>query len=382
MSTNKKAPAGFTLADCKAMASLLKKGNTKVWIAAQFKTSARTVGRCIDFVNGGKSSAKDTVKAAAKSAAKKAVKRPEPKNKGLESFIKQAAEVYAPVQRGKILGKDTEQVTQNQTAQTSKFVITPASVVITHGSVVRVVDKSHEAFAKIVELVLQDKYDEALRMSDKKIAINEFSQGALKVVNNKVYYGELVVSNKIVPKILSMMAEGDERFKHLLKFLERLLNNPSKSSVDQLWGFVAHNDVSITEDGMLVGWKKVRSRNGKLFDSRTGKVPNDIGVTVSMPRHMVDDRREKTCSQGLHVGAWGYVTSFSGDTLLMVLVDPADIVSVPNDYNDMKMRTCKYYVEAIVDQNRNVIDTKIQPHAKGLEVVIGTAGEILNRIQH
>lgn len=378
MSTNKKAPAGFSLADCKEMANLLKKGNTKVWIATKFKTSARTVGRCIDFINGGQSTAKDTVKAAAKKAAKKAVK---PKNKGLSDFIKQSSEVDAPTQRGVILGVDKAGVTHPE-AQTSKFVITPASVVITHGTVVRVVDKSHEAFAKIVELVLQDKYDEALQLSDKRIAINNYSQGALKVVNDKIYYGELVVSNKIVPKILSMMAEGDERFKHLLKFLERLLNNPSKSSVDQLWGFVAHNDVGITEDGLIIGWKKVKTINGSLFDSRTGKVPNDVGVTVSMPRHMVDDRREKTCSQGLHVGAWDYVSDFSGDTILMVLVDPADIVSVPNDYNDMKMRACKYYVEAVVDSKRNVIDTTIRPQSKGLEVVVGTAGEILNRINH
>lgn len=365
MSTNKKAPAGFSLADCKAMAYLLQTGNTKVWIATKFKTSARTVGRCIDFINDGQSTAKDTVKAAAKKAAKKEVKRPEkkPVAKAVEQVVEKA-EVAQPA------------------AQASKFVITPASVVITHGTVVRVVDKSHEAFAKIVELVLQDKYDEALQLSDKRIAINNYSQGALKVVNDKIYYGELVVSNKIVPKILSMMAEGDERFKHLLKFLERLLNNPSKSSVDQLWGFVAHNDVGITEDGLIIGWKKVKTINGSLFDSRTGKVPNDVGVTVSMPRHMVDDRREKTCSQGLHVGAWDYVSDFSGDTILMVLVDPADIVSVPNDYNDMKMRACKYYVEAIVDSKRNVIDTTIRPQSKGLEVVVGTAGEILNRINH
>ena len=62
-----------------------------------------------------------------------------------------------------------------------------------------------------------------------------------------------------------------------------------------------------------------------------------------MPRSEVDENPDNHCSSGFHVGAWEYASSF-GERVVLVEVDPADVVSVPNDYNAQKCRVTKYKV--------------------------------------
>jgi len=54
------------------------------------------------------------------------------------------------------------------------------------------------------------------------------------------------------------------------------------------------------------------------------------------------------CSQGLHAGALNYVASYgsveAGDKIVIVKINPQDVVSVPSDCNCEKLRTCRYEV--------------------------------------
>ena len=51
---------------------------------------------------------------------------------------------------------------------------------------------------------------------------------------------------------------------------------------------------------------------------------------------------------GLHAGALNYVASYgsveSNDRIVIVKINPADVVSVPSDCNCEKLRTCRYEV--------------------------------------
>jgi hypothetical protein len=71
-----------------------------------------------------------------------------------------------------------------------------------------------------------------------------------------------------------------------------------------------------------------------------------------MARNSVNDNPEETCSHGLHVCSEGY-TKF-GDRLMLVAVNPADVVSVPIDYNASKMRTCRYTVFQEIEQPESI----------------------------
>ena len=95
------------------------------------------------------------------------------------------------------------------------------------------------------------------------------------------------------------------------------------------------------------------------MDNYTKSFDNSVGSTLEMDRQAVDNNREQTCSTGFHGASWDYASTYSGDTLIMIKVNPRDIVAIPKDYNNMKFRCCRYEVMGI-------IDSEIQ--AKHLEV--------------
>ncbi len=157
------------------------------------------------------------------------------------------------------------------------------------------------------------------------------------------------------------------------KFLSRLDRNPSESSRSQLFGWLKAGGFTITTDGLIVGYKSVRrdglsahegkepvtvTRQDGSTETVTGHVPYPVGATIWMARNLVDSDRHSACSVGLHVGTFGYAQGFSAQ-MLVVLVDPADVVSVPADCNAQKMRVCRLHVAALHDGDQ-IADTVIE----------------------
>ena len=85
---------------------------------------------------------------------------------------------------------------------------------------------------------------------------------------------------------------------------------------------------------------------------------NYVGAVVEIPRSKVDDNRGVGCSVGLHVGDFSYASTFS-QRLWTVLVNPRDVVSVPSDANERKIRVCRY---TVVEENADRVkyDGKIK----------------------
>jgi len=95
---------------------------------------------------------------------------------------------------------------------------------------------------------------------------------------------------------------------------------------------------------LLLAYKVVRSN---FMDKHSGRFDNSPGKTVEMPRAKVDDNDNNTCSSGLHACSKDYVKFFSNgssDKLVVVKIAPEDVVSIPTDYNNTKLRCCKYLV--------------------------------------
>jgi hypothetical protein len=64
-----------------------------------------------------------------------------------------------------------------------------------------------------------------------------------------------------------------------------------------------------------------------------------------MPRSLVDDNRSVACSVGLHVGSFHFANGFyGGGKLLVVKINPRDVVSVPADAGDQKIRVHRYVI--------------------------------------
>jgi hypothetical protein len=97
----------------------------------------------------------------------------------------------------------------------------------------------------------------------------------------------------------------------------------------------------LAQDGRFMAYKRIKDN---WTDCCTGSIDNSVGAKVSMPRQEVDDDPAKTCSSGLHACAKEYLRSFIGDRLIAIAIDPKDVVCVPHDYNNTKMRVCAYEV--------------------------------------
>ena len=151
------------------------------------------------------------------------------------------------------------------------------------------------------------------------------------------------VPNYIAKRILEFEREKLP-IEPLVLFWKKLRKNPSKDSQEMLYGFLEANHHTLTEDGNFIAYKKVDRVDDKLVDNYTRKMDNSIGKIVSMPREEVVEDKNQTCSRGLHVAAWDYAQSYSGNVLVEVMVDPTDVVSVPIDHNNQKMRVCRYKV--------------------------------------
>lgn len=203
------------------------------------------------------------------------------------------------------------------------------------------VSESHRSFRELCELLNQDNNaDAVVALLTKKQA--EVLTDDISIVDGQVRYMGEVVHNTAARRILEFMQAGLP-FKPLARFLSRAKQNVSQVSANEGYDFLENKNLPITEDGCFLAYKAVRA---DWKDKYSGTLDNTPGSVVKMPRKRVDDDRRNECSNGLHVGAMDYVTIYGGgdDRIIIVKVDPANIVSVPADYNFMKMRVSEYTV--------------------------------------
>jgi hypothetical protein len=174
--------------------------------------------------------------------------------------------------------------------------------------------------------------------------------GKVEVKYGEVYFNNEPLRNSLSQRILDMMNKG-YGVEPFVKFLENLMSNPSARAISELYDFLEHRALPITEDGCFLAYKSVRS---DFKDKYSGTIDNSIGKVVEFPRNKVDDDRAHECSYGLHVGALAYSGpggwyNSANDKVVIVKVNPADAVSVPQDHNAQKLRVCKYEVVSLYD---------------------------------
>ena len=202
----------------------------------------------------------------------------------------------------------------------------------------------HTNYKLILEALPTATEDELLEQVDIEKAVASFSDGQVSIVNGKVMFEGEEVHGSVSKRIVEFMSKGLP-FQPLVKFLENLMENPSMQSQQELYDFLEHENLPITEDGCFLAYKAV-SKDFK--DKWRGTFDNSVGQVCEMRRAKVDDNRKAGCSSGLHAGALNYVANYgsvdAGDNIVIVKINPEDVVSVPSDCNCEKLRTCKYEV--------------------------------------
>lgn len=202
----------------------------------------------------------------------------------------------------------------------------------------------HINYRMILDILPTATEEELLKVVDIQKAVATFSDGLVEIKDGQVTYEGEVVHGSISKRILEFMSKGLP-FQPLVNFLNNLMENPSMQSQKELYDFLEHENLAITSDGHFLAYKAVRS---DFKDKYRGVFDNSVGQVVKMQRAKVDDDRARGCSDGLHAGALNYVASYgsveNGDRIVIVKINPRDVVSVPSDCNCEKLRTCRYEV--------------------------------------
>lgn len=177
--------------------------------------------------------------------------------------------------------------------------------------------------------------------------------------NNILFDGD-VQSGPLADHLLRCLESGVQDYAPVVKFWEKVATNPDERSREQLFTWLRSHEFTITEDGDILGYKGViTDAEGKYLSSHSGtafvdgveikgRIPNNIGTVVTMPRAKVQNDPGVACHYGLHVGDWSYASNFATVTL-EVHVNPRDVVSIPRDESQRKMRCCRYKVVKVRD---------------------------------
>lgn len=223
--------------------------------------------------------------------------------------------------------------------------------------------KDSPEYDKVVAMIesdaLEDELVEVFTAVARKVeaAVNRAITSNMRYSAGMVLFRGEPIHGYAVDKLVELVEAGKDA-KPLAMFLEKLWQNPSQAMVENLYRFLEYGRIPITPEGDFLAYKAIRS---DWMDIHSGTFYNGIGANPKMPRPAVDDRREVTCSRGLHVCSFEYLPHFShaNGRVVVCRVNPRDVVAIPSDYNDTKMRVCEYEVvgevEGYYKEHRDVI---------------------------
>jgi hypothetical protein len=241
------------------------------------------------------------------------------------------------------------------------YIINQAGIVLFLDNKPLKFEKGSSQYAKIIEAfdLPENQQEAAIRKALEKTAERAEKNG-FKISPEEVSYKGETLPKALADKVRSIHCEGLP-LNLFEKFWQNIQDNPSSSSVRELYDFLAYKELPITDDGCFLAYKGLESdfwsisgnKDTKVvkgqIDDR-GRILNSVGAEIEVKRRDVDDNRDNHCSFGLHVGSLDYARGFARGAVVVVKVNPKDVVSVPTDYNCQKCRVSAYKVVSVFEQ--------------------------------
>ena len=257
------------------------------------------------------------------------------------------------------------------------YLIQGNNITVVIGNTPHTISKTHITYNKVLDAIKANDWVTVKDVIEPKKVVLNYGKGNVSVQGETLYWKGKVLNTGLATRMIAMLQDGFP-IEPMVNFMENLYANPSKQAVTELYGFLEKNNLPITPDGYFLAYKKVRAN---YLDVHSGTMDNSVGRVVEMERHEVDDNRDNTCSTGLHFCGQSYLKSFGGERVVIVKINPADVVSIPSDYNDAKGRACRYevigevgadeagtdgaFTEQVQDNATNNIAKPVAPKATG-----------------
>ncbi|WP_375264191.1 hypothetical protein [Palleronia sp.] len=220
------------------------------------------------------------------------------------------------------------------------------------------VDNTHPCWEEIFAIAKGQKAatpDELKALLDTRAKVKAELEAAGAALTGRVTVGHdaVLLDGKpvhtyLTTRMLEMLKDGIN-VDPWARFMEKLYQNPSRTAVKELYLWLEKAGMPITSNGNFLAYKKVRDDYKSYYD---GKTDHPMGGVVSMPRNEVDDRRDNTCSYGLHFCSWSYLPHYNGShgRVLVLEINPAHVVSIPSDYQNAKGRAEQYLVHSEIPE--------------------------------
>ena len=194
---------------------------------------------------------------------------------------------------------------------------------------------------------------ELVSMMDMKTAIETYTVGLLSVNALGVTYAGRPIHTIDADRVMAFMRDKLS-YKPIANYIARKMMNPSARAIKEMYNFLEHKGMPLTLRGTFIAYKGVATNFWSILGNKDtvviqgqvnaqGQILNTIGSTIEVERSSVDDDFRQACSAGLHVGSLSYAKGW-GERVILVEVDPADVVSVPDDCSCQKLRCCKYTI--------------------------------------
>jgi hypothetical protein len=236
-----------------------------------------------------------------------------------------------------------------------KYIINAAGIVFFHQNKPIKIDKSSPQYLRVVKVFdLPESEQEQAVIEILDQAAGNFERDGFKITPDEVIYNGESMPRALADKIRAIAQEGLP-VSIFAKFWDNLQLNPSANSVRELYDFLAYKELPITEDGYFLaykgltkdGWSISGNKETKVLKGKVdnaGRIFNGLNEEIEVRRWDVDDNRQNHCSYGLHVGSLDYAQGFAQGQVVVVKVNPKDVVSVPEDCDCQKCRVSAYKV--------------------------------------
>ncbi len=231
------------------------------------------------------------------------------------------------------------------------FLIQGDNVVVVIDNKPHTINKTHITYQKVVDAIKAGDWDAVKESIEPKKIVLNYGKGNVSIQGETLFWKGAELHTTLAIKMIEMLREGFP-IEPMVHFMDNLYQNPSKRAVDELYGYLEKGKLPITPDGHFLAYKKVRHN---YLDCHSGTMDNSVGKIVEMERYNVDDNKDNTCSTGLHFCSKDYLNHFGGERVVIVKINPRDVVSIPSDYNATKGRACRYEVVGEVDADK--VDT-------------------------
>ena len=143
----------------------------------------------------------------------------------------------------------------------------------------------HPSWQQAKQALRDSEFDLLENLFDVAKAVPAYSDGNIEVRDGQVLYDGEEVHNHCVDRLLHFMRENLP-YQPLVKFLGKLMDNPSARAVNELYGFLEHKNMPLTPDGNFLAYKGVKS---DYTDFYSGKFDNSVGQSLKMTRNTVCD---------------------------------------------------------------------------------------------